>query len=77
MIFKGSRSSQFPEPGVTFTVKESLRSTERGSIQVLACEWEVFEDTYHLIACELRARLYRFAFMNTDVNQSLDIQVNI
>ena len=36
MIFKGSRSSHFPEVVVTSTVKESLRSTERGSIQVLA-----------------------------------------
>ena len=36
MIFKGSGCFQFPEAVVTSTVKESLRSTERGSLQVLA-----------------------------------------
>ena len=36
MIFKGSGCFQFPEAVVTSTAKESLRSTERGSIQVLA-----------------------------------------
>ena len=36
MIFKGSRCFQFPEVVVTSTAKESLRSTERGSLQVLA-----------------------------------------
>ena len=36
MIFKGSGCFQFPEVVVTFTAKESLRSTERGSLQVLA-----------------------------------------
>ena len=36
MIFKGSRCFQFSEAVVTSTVKESLRSTERGSLQVLA-----------------------------------------
>ena len=36
MIFKGSRCFQFPEIVVTSTAKESLRSTERGSLQVLA-----------------------------------------
>ena len=35
MIFKGSGCFQFPEV-VTSTAKESLRSTERGSLQVLA-----------------------------------------
>ena len=35
MIFKGSGSFQFPEAVVTYTVKESLRSTKRGSLQVL------------------------------------------
>ena len=34
MIFKGSGCFQFPE-AVVCTVKESLRSTERGSLQVL------------------------------------------
>ena len=33
MIFKGS---QFPEAVVTSSTKESLRSTERGSLPVLA-----------------------------------------
>ena len=36
MIIKISGCSQFPEAVVNSTVKESLRSTERGSIQVLA-----------------------------------------
>ena len=35
-IFKGRRCFQFPEAVVTSTAKESLRSTERGSLQVLA-----------------------------------------
>ena len=35
MIFKGSGCFQFPEVVVTSTAKESLRSTERGSLQVL------------------------------------------
>ena len=37
------------------------------------CEykWEVLEDTFHLITCELRASLYRLTFMNTNVNQFL------
>ena len=34
MIFKGSGCFQFPEVVVTSTAKESLRSTERGSLQV-------------------------------------------
>ena len=36
MIFKESWYFQFPETVVTSTAKESLRSTERGSLQVLA-----------------------------------------
>ena len=36
MIFKGSGSFQFHEVVVTSTAKESLRSTECGSLQVLA-----------------------------------------
>ena len=36
MILKGSRCFQFPEAVVTSTAKESLHSTERGSLQVLA-----------------------------------------
>ena len=36
MIFKGSSCFQFPEAIVTSTAKESLRSTESGSLQVLA-----------------------------------------
>ena len=36
MNFKGSGCFQFPEVVVTSTAKESLRSTERGSLQVLA-----------------------------------------
>ena len=36
MIFMGSGCFQFPEAVVTSTANESLRSTERGSIQVLA-----------------------------------------
>ena len=36
MIFKGSGCFQFPEAVVTSTVKESLRSTDSGSLQVLA-----------------------------------------
>ena len=36
MIFKGSRCFQFPEAVVTLTVKESLRCTDPGSLQVLA-----------------------------------------
>ena len=36
MIYKGSGCFQFPETVVTSTAKESLRSIERGSIQVLA-----------------------------------------
>ena len=35
IIFKGSGCFQFPEVVVTSTVKESLRSTKRGSLQVL------------------------------------------
>ena len=35
MNFKRSGCSQFSEAVVTSTVKESLRSTERGSVQVL------------------------------------------
>ena len=35
IIFKGSGCFQFPEAVVTSTVKESLRSTKRGSLQVL------------------------------------------
>ena len=36
MNFKESGCFQFPEAVVTSTAKESLRSTERGSLQVLA-----------------------------------------
>ena len=36
MIFKGSGCFEFPEAVVNSTAKESLRSTERGSLQVLA-----------------------------------------
>ena len=36
VIFKGSGCFQFPKAVVTSTAKESLRSTERGSLQVLA-----------------------------------------
>ena len=36
MIFKENGCFQFPEAVVTSTAKESLRSTERGSLQVLA-----------------------------------------
>ena len=36
MIFKGSGCFQFPEAVVTSTAIESLRSTKRGSLQVLA-----------------------------------------
>ena len=36
MIFKESGCFQFPEAVVSSTVKQSLRSTERGSIQLLA-----------------------------------------
>ena len=36
MIFKESGCFQFPEAVVTSTAKESLCSTERGSLQVLA-----------------------------------------
>ena len=36
MIFKGSGCVQFPEVVVTSTGKESLRSTECSSLQVLA-----------------------------------------
>ena len=36
MIFKDSGRFQFPEAVITSAAKESLRSTERGSIQVLA-----------------------------------------
>ena len=32
MIFKGSGCFQFPDVVVTSTAKESLRSTERGSL---------------------------------------------
>ena len=40
MIFKGSGCFQFPEIVVTSAVKESLRSTGRGSLQVLAVLYE-------------------------------------
>ena len=40
MIFKGSECFQFPEAVVTSTAKESLCSTERGSLQVLAVLYE-------------------------------------
>ena len=36
MIFKESGCFQFPKAAVTSMAKESLHSTERGSIQVLA-----------------------------------------
>ena len=36
IIFKGSGCFQFPEVVVNSTAKESLRCTERGSLQVLA-----------------------------------------
>ena len=36
MISKESGCFQFPEAVVTSTVKESLHSTDRGSLQVLA-----------------------------------------
>ena len=36
MIFKGSGCFQFPKAVVTSIAKESLCSTERGSLQVLA-----------------------------------------
>ena len=36
MIFKGSGCFHFPEAVVTPAAKESLRSTERGLLQVLA-----------------------------------------
>ena len=37
MIFKGSGCFQFPEAVVTSTTKESLRSTERGSLTSSRC----------------------------------------
>ena len=40
MIFKESGCFQFPEAVVTSTAKESLRSTKRGSLQVLAILYE-------------------------------------
>ena len=36
MIFKGSGCFQFPEAVITSKAKESLRSTECGSLQVFA-----------------------------------------
>ena len=36
LIFKGSGCFQFPEAVITSTAKESLRSTERGSLKVVA-----------------------------------------
>ena len=36
IIFKGSGCYLFPEAVVTSTAKESVRSTERGSLHVLA-----------------------------------------
>ena len=36
MTFKGSGCFHFPEAVVTPTVKESLHSTDRGSLQALA-----------------------------------------
>ena len=36
IIFKGSGCFKFPEAVITSMAKESIRSTERGSIQVLA-----------------------------------------
>ena len=41
MIFKGSVCFQFPEAALISTAKESLRSTERGSLQVLAVLYEL------------------------------------
>ena len=35
-FFKGSGCFKFPESVITSTAKESLRSTERGSLQILA-----------------------------------------
>ena len=35
IIFQGSGCCQFPEAVVTSTAKESVRSTVRGSVQVL------------------------------------------
>ena len=35
LIFKGNGCFQFPEAVVTSTAKESLRSTERGSLLVI------------------------------------------
>ena len=40
IIIKESRCFQFPESVVTSMAKESLRSTKRGSIQVLAVLYE-------------------------------------
>ena len=40
MIFKGSGCFQFPEAVIASTAKESLHSTERGSIQVLTVLYE-------------------------------------
>ena len=40
IIFNGSGCFQFPEAVVTFTAKENLRSTKRGSLQALA----IFEE---------------------------------
>ena len=40
IILKGSGCFQFPEAVITFTAKESLRSTGRGSLQLLAVLWE-------------------------------------
>ena len=40
LFFKGSGCFQFPEAVITSTAKESLRPTERGSLQVLAVIWE-------------------------------------
>ena len=36
MIFKGNGCFQFPEAVATSAAKESVRSTERGSLQTLA-----------------------------------------
>ena len=56
MIFKGTERFQFLEAVVTSTAKESLRSTEHGSQQVLAVLKENMIHLRRIITCYLKTR---------------------
>ena len=73
--FRGCLSGRLAGEGVvfvkfqTFPISKCVMGSHWGTpCNVNSC---INENTYQLIAYELRANLYRYIFMNTDMNQFL------